>query len=105
MREVDYEEFDQMREAGATMLLDLFIEKCEPCKELMPILESLEPEFQKIKPGIEVIKMDILKNRRIYHELGLKKSPTVIYFEEGVEVDRIVLKQEPELYLKLVEGN
>jgi hypothetical protein len=45
--------------------------------------------------------MDILLNRKIYHELGLKKSPTVVLFDNGRELGRVVLKQDVEEYLKL----
>jgi thioredoxin-like negative regulator of GroEL len=46
--------------------------------------------------------MDILKNRRIYHELGLKTAPTLIFFNQGTEVSRLVGLQEKEAIERMV---
>lgn len=96
IEEIDYAEYEGLLQNGQRFMLELFLEKCEPCKELLAELEDLQSLL-----AFPIYKMDILKNRKIYHELGLKKSPTVLVFESGQELGRVVEKQERFEYLKL----
>jgi len=98
MREVSYDEFHQIRESGRPFLLDLYVEKCGPCQQLKPMMSELANDLQ----GVEVFAMDVLKNRKIYHEQGLKTVPTVMFFQSGEERGRLVGLQEKDTYLAMV---
>jgi thioredoxin 1 len=88
-QEVNYESYKTMVESKETFILDLYLENCAPCQQMMPTIHTLAI------PGVKIVKMDILKNRRIYHELSLKTAPTLIYYHEGTEINRLVGYQDP----------
>lgn len=95
-QEITWETYREMLASQETFILDLYLESCAPCQQMMPMIHTLEI------PGVRVVKMDILKNRRIYHELGLKTAPTLIFFNQGTEVSRLVGLQEKEAIERMV---
>ena len=69
------------------VLVDFWAEWCMPCKMLTPTIEKLAGEFQgRIKVG----KMDTDQNPDIPGSLGISSIPTVILFQGGKEVSRLV---------------
>ena len=95
-QEINYDSFKELVASNETFILDLYLESCDPCQKMMPTIHSLHI------PGVKIVKMDILKNRRIYHELGLKTAPTLIYYNHGCEGTRLVGFQEKEAITSMV---
>jgi len=67
-------------------MVDFYADWCSPCKQLAPIVEALAKENPKLK----VCKLDIDENRDIYIRYKVRGIPTLIFFREGKEVDRII---------------
>jgi thioredoxin 1 len=72
---------------GGLTILDTYMTKCAPCMALMPAVQEIA---EILGDKAQVCKMDVLTNRRIYHEQGLKTVPTILFFKDGVQVDRLV---------------
>ena len=83
MKEITANEFEQEVVKGGRVLLDFYSTECPPCEALFPKLEGLEKLF-----GNEVKFKKIFRqgNRDLADQLGVKGSPTLLFFENGEEV-------------------
>ena len=91
----------EVLEANVPVLVDFTATWCAPCKELDPIIESLMPEMSG---RAKVFKLDIDESREIFTQFGLTGVPTVLFFNNGKEEDRISSPQSREVYVKYLES-
>ena len=61
---------------------------CGPCKTLTKTIDSCEDQLQN-----KIYKMDIDAHPKLASALGIRSVPTIIRFENGKEVTRIVGNQ------------
>lgn len=86
--EISWEQLhNEVLPSGGVLVLDTYMTKCVPCMALMPALQEVAEEVSGIA---RVCKMDILNNRRIYHEQSLKTVPTILFFKNGEPMERLV---------------
>ena len=77
------EEFeDELNNFEGLIALDFFSEDCPPCAQLAPIYERMAEKF----PNVKFVKMLRQANRSLAEKLGVKGSPTVLFFRKGEEV-------------------
>jgi thioredoxin len=75
------------RISGSVALVDFWASWCQPCKIQGPIVSEIADEFHE---KAKICKLDIDKNKKIAHKLGIKNIPTIIIFNNGKEVERLV---------------
>ncbi len=77
------------------VLIDFWASWCEPCKNLMPILEKLAGEYDG---QFLLAKVDSDEFQQIASQFGVRSLPTVILMKDGQPVDGFSgLKSEPEV--------
>ena len=81
--------------ASGKALVDFWAGWCMPCKMVAPIIEELAVEFEG---KATVAKVDIDSENALAVRYGVMKIPTVILFENGVEVKRFVSVQPKKVY-------
>ena len=85
------------------VLLDIWMESCQPCIRLTPILEEIANEV----PNIKIVKMnpnDSEENMSSVLDLGVRSVPALFLFKNGAIVHQWVgFKSKPEL-MKLVDS-
>jgi thioredoxin 1 len=80
--------FDQVvLRADRPALVDCWAAWCGPCRMVAPVIETLANEFR----GRALIgKLDVDANPMIAQRFGVRSIPTLIYFKNGREADRVV---------------
>ncbi|MCC2671574.1 MAG: thioredoxin, partial [Armatimonadetes bacterium] len=72
------------------VLVDFYADWCFPCRALAPRLEQFSEEHADT---IKVVKIDSDADEDLSTEYGVRTIPTVIAFENGQEVNRVINPQ------------
>ncbi len=83
MKEINAEDFDTEVLKGSKVVLDFYSTECPPCEALTPKFESLDKLFGKELKFLKIFRQE---NRTLAEKLGVKSSPTVLFFNNGKEV-------------------
>lgn len=83
MKEISSEEFTLEVLQGGRTVLDFYSTECPPCEALASKFEDLSKHYGK---DVKFLKIFRQGNRPLAESLGVKSSPTLIFFENGKEV-------------------
>jgi thioredoxin 1 len=80
-------------------VIDFWAEWCGPCKVMSPRIENLTAEYSdNADVTIEKINVDAEENMTIAREAKVQSIPTLIFYKNGVEENRMVgLKSEADI--------
>ncbi len=82
------EEFEkEVLKSEKPVIVDFWAEWCPPCKILLPIIEELAKEYEG---RVKFVKVNIEKANEIAMLFGVQAIPTLIFFEGGSAVEKIV---------------
>ena len=82
------------------VLVDFWAPWCAPCKMIAPIISQLAEEYKgKIKIG----RLNVDGNQATAQKYGIMGIPTMILFEKGKEVKKIVGLRNKESLIKELE--
>jgi thioredoxin reductase (NADPH) len=83
MKEITTAEFENEVLAGGKVVLDFYSTECPPCEALAPKFEGLAGLYgHKIK----FVKMFRQQNKQLAEQLGVKSSPTLLFFDNGIQL-------------------
>ena len=94
--ELNETNFDSTISSGGKVLVDFWAPWCGPCRMQTPILEKLSGD-DSVKA--QICKLNTDENASIAQKHEISSIPTLILFENGNEIDRMVGVQ-PENVLK-----
>jgi thioredoxin reductase (NADPH) len=87
MKEINSSEFEKEVLQSGRVILDFYSTECPPCEALAAKFEDLSNLYGK---DIKFIKIFRQQNRDLADRLGVKSSPTLLFFDNGKEVaDRL----------------
>lgn len=86
MEELTNQTFDAAIVSGLT-LVDFWATWCGPCRMQTPILEELSRELSGNK---KIAKVNVDQERDLALKFGIQSIPTILVFQEGRLVDRLV---------------
>ena len=81
------ENFANLKNGPQPLVVDFWATWCGPCRMVAPIIE----EMSKAYDGRVVIgKCDVEENEDLAMEFGIRNIPTILFFKNGVIVDKLV---------------
>lgn len=83
MKEINSTEFDLEVIQGGKVILDFYSTECPPCEALASKFEDLSKLYGN---DIKFSKIYRQQNRDLAEKLGVKSSPTLLFFNEGKEI-------------------
>ena len=86
IKHLNDENFKEFIEQKELTVVDFFAQWCPPCKMLAPIMEEIAQEAD----GYQVAKIDIDQAIDIANEYGVMSIPTIIFYKDGQEIERLV---------------
>lgn len=82
MKEINTAEFRQEVLEGGNVALDFYSTECPPCEALAPKFEGLSKLYGN---DIKFVKIFRQQNRELADKLGVKSSPTLLFYKDGKE--------------------
>lgn len=83
MKEITSAEFESEVLAGGKVVLDFYSTECPPCEALAPKFEGLSHLYGD---HVRFLKIFRQENRQLAEKLGVKSSPTLLFFDGGVQL-------------------
>jgi thioredoxin reductase (NADPH) len=83
MKEITSSEFETEVLAGGKVVLDFYSTECPPCEAVAPKFEGLAKLYGS---DIKFVKMFRQQNKPLAEKLGVKSSPTLLFFDNGKQV-------------------
>jgi len=83
MKEINTSQFESEVLKGGKVILDFYSTECPPCEALASKFENLAMLYGS---DIKFLKIFRQQNRELADKLGVKSSPTLLFFDNGKEV-------------------
>jgi thioredoxin reductase (NADPH) len=83
MTEITSVEFEKEVMQSGKVILDFYSTECPPCEALAPKFEALAKLYGS---DVKFLKIFRQKNRELSDWLGVRSSPTLLFFDNGTEV-------------------
>ena len=80
-------DFESTISKYSLVVIDCWAEWCAPCLMMAPMIEELA---KKYKGRIIFGKLDVSRNRSVPAKFGIRGIPTLLVFNKGKLIDRIV---------------
>ena len=77
------------------VLVDFWAGWCNPCRMVAPIMEELAAEYES---SVTIAKVDVDSEKALAARYNISSIPTVILFNDGVEVQRFIGVQQKKTY-------
>ncbi len=77
---------EKVTQSTGTVLVDFFATWCGPCKMVAPAIEQAAETYEG---KIAIYKLDVDEAQEIAQEYGVMSIPTLIFFKDGKETERI----------------
>ena len=83
---ISIEDFKQVIQSGVT-LIDFNTPWCAPCLAQMPIIDNLAKRYNG---RARITAMNVHDHPILAKELGIRSVPTLVFFKNGKEIQRLV---------------
>lgn len=92
---------DEVINAEGPVVVDFSADWCAPCVRMAPILEEFAAE---VAGRAKVCKLDVDESRKTAIQYGVMSIPTLVFFKDGKEVDRLIGLNTKEALLSKLEA-
>ena len=100
VREATAAELEQLLSEGKRVLVDFYSSTCGPCKMLSFVLNDVAKEIE----DTEIVKLDFDLNKDMVEKCGVIGYPTLILFNEGLEVKRMKGLQQKTAIINMLKS-
>ncbi|MGE8079705.1 thioredoxin family protein [Peribacillus loiseleuriae] len=93
-------QLDKKLKAKENVAVYYFSPLCEHCKRTTPVVAPLAEEM-----GIDLVQYNLLEFEQGWNDYNLKETPTIVFYKNGVEQDRIIGENEEATFKHWFEVN
>jgi len=90
----------EVLQSNKPVLVDFWAEWCAPCRMLAPTIDAIAEQFGE---NAGVVKVNVDENTSTAQRYGIKGIPTLILFNAGKEVERVVGVTSKESISRMIE--
>ena len=101
MLKITDDNINEMVEKYPLLMVYVSAEWCGPCKILRPVMNRLSDDNQI--PGVGIGKCNVDDNEQLSSDYKIKSIPTVLVFQNGKEIKRIVGAKPIQEYQSIVD--
>jgi len=96
------EELNDVIKGGGLHVIKVGAQWCAPCKMLEKTITEIEPTLEDVHfYEIDVDDVD----ERIIEKFGIQNVPVILFFNDGLQVDRVVGARGRKDLMELIEKN
>jgi thioredoxin 1 len=99
VRLTDADAFDA-HVADGVVLVDFYADWCGPCQMMEPAVEAVAADAEAT-----VLKVDVDRHRSLAGEYGVQSVPTLLVFDDGEPVERMVGAQSERALSDAIESH
>lgn len=92
---------DEVRKSEVPVVVDVWSDGCPPCVALAPTIKRLACKYDG---KVKVCELNVELGPKAARKLGVYGTPTVLFFDEGKVVNRVVGMRAQEEYEDIIEG-
>ena len=81
------ENFESLKNGNLPLVVDFWASWCGPCRMIGPVISKLA---EKYDGKLVVGKCDVEDNEDLAAEFGIRNIPTILFFKNGIIVDKLV---------------
>ncbi len=101
VKDVNESSFEkEVLQSDKPVLVDFWAEWCAPCRMLAPTIDAIAEQFGDTAG---VVKVNVHENTSTAQRYGIKGIPTLILFNAGKEVERVVGATSKESISRMIE--
>lgn len=90
----------EVRRSDVPVLVDVWSNGCQPCMHLVPTIKKLACKYEG---RIKVAQLNVGAAPRTVQKLGVRGTPTVLFFKKGAVVERVVGVRGQHYYEEVIE--
>lgn len=93
------ETFSKALGSNNILIVDFWADWCGPCKKVAPILEEISNEY-----NVTIAKVHVDEEPLLTQQYEVSSIPTLVVFENGIPVKKIIGAQPKHKLIKEFEG-
>ena len=91
---------DEVMRSDIPVVVDFWSNGCQPCMALVPTIRRLAGKYEG---RVKVAQMNVQNGRKVAGRLGVRGTPTIIFFKKSAEVERIVGMRGQHFFEEVIE--
>ena len=98
---LDDKNFNQeVRKSDIPVVVDVWSDGCQPCMVLIPTIKRLAGKYEG---RVKVAQLNVGAGPKSAAKLGVRGTPTVLFFKNGAVVERVVGMRGQHFYEEIIE--
>ncbi|MCP4605915.1 MAG: thiol reductase thioredoxin [Proteobacteria bacterium] len=92
---------EEVRRSEMPVVVDVWSNGCRPCMALVPTIKRLSCKYEG---KVKVAQLDAGSAPKTMRKLGVRSTPTVLFFKKGAEMERVTGIRGQHYFEEVIEG-
>jgi thioredoxin len=93
--------YKQITESAAVVLIDFYAPWCGPCKKMQPLLDKLSKEYEG---KASIVRINIDENKKLTRSLGIDEIPYFKLYRNGKEIGNFIGQMDRDSFIRILDG-